>query len=236
MKIYCIVVDDEPIARQILQNYIAKDERLELVAACSDVQETLKTMQKMPVNLLFMDINMPKISGLEYIKSLRNPPAVIFCTAYREYALDAFNVNALDYLVKPFSFERFLQAVNKAELFIHAQNEGNLPENFFFVKADGKWQKIVFEEIIYIEALKEYVRIVLKTGKPVVTYLSMNLMEEKLSNQLFFRSHRSYIVNLAELKSIEGNVLQMSNGQEIPLSRNEKEALMERIARFKWEK
>jgi len=236
MKIYCLVVDDEPIAREILREYISKDERLECVAECENVQETIKVMQKMPVNLLFLDINMPKISGLEYIKSLRNPPCVVFCTAYREYALDAFNVNAVDYLVKPFSFERFLQAINKAEVIINAQNEATLPDNFFFIKADGKWQRVVFEEIIYIEALKEYVRIFLKNEKPIVAYMSMTLMEEKLPSFLFFRAHRSFIINLAELQVVEGNILSMSNQQQIPLSRNEKENLMERIERYKWEK
>ncbi len=236
MKIYCIIVDDEPIARDILREYISKDERLECVAECENVQETIKVMQKVPVNLLFLDINMPKISGLEYIKSLLQPPAVIFSTAFREYALDAFNVNAVDYLVKPFSFERFLQAVNKAELVLQGQLEKEKADDFFFVKADGKWHRIVFDKIIYIEAQKEYVKIILQDQKPILAYMSMNLMEEKLPKQDFFRVHRSYILRFSEIVTIDGNIIKMSNSQEIPLSRNEKETLMEVIQRYRWEK
>lgn len=186
---------------------------------------------------MFLDIKMPKISGFELIRSMPQHPYVIFTTAYREFALDGFDLNAVDYLLKPFSFERFLQAVNKAYTLIIAekgekfQSASLEDEKDMFVKADGKLVRVRLQDILYIEALKEYVRIYTTEGNWVI-YQTMQNLEDNLPNELFFRIHRSYIVALRHIKSIEGNTVQV-NKMTLPVSRYTKDAFMEKIARYK---
>lgn len=159
MPLRTLIVDDEPIARQILVQYAQDDIRLEVVATCKNAIEALTYLQQQPIDLLLLDINMPKLSGLELVKSLAQPPAIIFTTAYREYAVDGFELQVVDYLVKPFSFPRFLQAVGRVSML--KQNNSNLStaDDFFFIKTDGKTIKIHHRDILYIEAMSEYVRI-----------------------------------------------------------------------------
>lgn len=233
----CIIVDDEPIARDILKQYIMRDDRLMLEASYSNAADALREMNVIKPVLMFLDIKMPKISGFELIRSMPQHPYVIFTTAYREFALDGFDLNAVDYLLKPFSFERFLQAVNKAYTLIVAEKgERLLPsttedEKDMFVKADGKLVRVRLQDILYIEALKEYVRIYTTEGNWVI-YQTMQNLEDNLPNELFFRIHRSYIVALRHIKSIEGNTV-LVNKATLPVSRYTKEAFMEKIARYK---
>ena len=232
----CIIIDDEPIARNILLEYIQRDDRLFVVATYANAVDALREINLKKPRLMFLDIKMPNISGFEMLRSLTQHPYVIFTTAFREYAIEGFDLNAVDYLLKPFSFERFLQAVNKAyHLFSTETPDTTLSPAFqtneggkdIFVKSDGKLVRIQVHNIYYIEALKEYIRIHTPDGNWVV-YQTMQHIEEKLPKDLFFRIHRSFIVGLAHIKSIEGNCV-MINDMQLPISRYCKEGFMERI-------
>lgn len=234
-KIYCAVIDDEPIARDILVDFIAQDDRLSLQGNYKNAKEALKGLMTQPVELVFLDINMPGLTGFQFLKTMTNPPAVIFTTAYREHAMEGFEANAIDYLLKPIAIERFLLSVNKAWKFLRS-SVSELPEaianadsnDFFFVKADGGLVKIFFAEILFIEALKEYVKIVTK-DKSVITYHTISGLEEKLPAGKFYRIHRSYIVNIKAITSIEGFTVKIDK-HELPVSRTEKDAFVDLIA------
>jgi DNA-binding LytR/AlgR family response regulator len=234
-KITCAVIDDEPIARNILEDFTLQDERLVLQGNYKNAKEALKGITTHPVELFFLDINMPGLTGFQLLKSMTHPPAVIFTTAYREHALEGFDANAIDYLLKPIAIERFLLAVNKAWQFLRpASGEITAPalisgnDDFFFVKAEGGLVKIFFEEILFIESLKEYVKIVTQQ-KAVVTYHSISGLEEKLPAGKFYRIHRSYIVNIKAITSIEGYVIKIGK-TELPVSRNERDAFIKVVA------
>jgi DNA-binding LytR/AlgR family response regulator len=233
--ITCAIVDDEPIARQILQDFIGSDERLQLLGNYKNAKEALQGLVKSPAELLFLDINMPGLTGFQFLKTMTHPPAVIFTTAYREYAMEGFEANALDYLLKPVALERFLLSVDKAWKFLRAgTGTGNaLPVNaatddFFFVKADGGLVKIIYQDIQFVEALKEYVKIVCK-DKTIITYHTLSGLEEKLPAGSFYRTHRSYIVNLKAVTAIDGFTVRIAQ-HEIPVSRNERDAFLQQIA------
>ena len=223
----CAVIDDEPIARQILQDFISEDDRLQLQGNYKNAREALIGLSNHPVELLLLDINMPGLSGFQFLKSIPDPPAVIFTTAYREYALEGFDSNAIDYLLKPIAVERFLLAINKALKFLRPAGAEQAGE-FFFVKADGGLVKIFFEKILFIEALKEYIKIV-TTEKPVITYHTISGLQDKLPAKNFYRIHRSYIVNIHAVTGIEGNVVKIK-GHELPVSRNERDAFIAFVA------
>lgn len=234
----CVIIDDEPIARDILKQYIQKDERLKLESSYSNAADAIKTITNNKPELLFLDIKMPKISGFDLIRSLPPNQHVIFTTAYREFALEGFDLNAIDYLLKPFSFDRFRQAVNKACMLLQAENgERNSPsplmeeEKDLFVKSAGKLVRIRIQDILYIEALKEYVRIFTNEGSWVV-YQTMQSFEEKLPKDSFYRIHRSYIVGLKHVRSIEGHTVCI-NSVSLPVSRYSKEGFMEKIQPLK---
>ena len=235
-KISCAVIDDEPIAREILEDFIGQDERLLLQGNYKNAKDALKGISEQSIELVFLDINMPGLTGFQFLKSMTNPPAVIFTTAYREHAMEGFDANAIDYLLKPIAIERFLLAVNKAWKFLRPQVQEHTEaaviekesDDFFFVKADGGLVKIFFEEILFIEALKEYVKIVTK-DRSVITYHTISGLEEKLPVGKFYRIHRSYIVNIKAITSIEGYLVKV-NKHELPVSRNERDAFVEMVA------
>jgi DNA-binding LytR/AlgR family response regulator len=234
-KISCAIIDDEPIARDILDDFINQDARLLLQGNYKNAKEALKEIITQPVELVFLDINMPGLTGFQFLKSMIHPPAVIFTTAYREHAMEGFDANAIDYLLKPIAIERFLLAVNKAWQFLRPsvtetadtvavkENEG-----FFFVKADGGLVKIFFDEILFIEALKEYVKIVTK-DKSTITYHTISGLEEKLPAGKFYRIHRSFIVNIKAITSIEAFIVKIDK-HELPISRNERDAFVQLVA------
>lgn len=234
-KITCAVIDDEPIARNILEDFVNQDERLSLQGNYKNAKDALKGITTQPVELVFLDINMPGLTGFQFLKAMTNPPAVIFTTAYREHAMEGFDANAIDYLLKPIAIERFLLAVNKAWKFLRpAMTEATeMPaakeeDDFFFVKADGGLTKIFFEEILFIEALKEYVKIVMK-DRSVITYHTISGLEEKLPAGKFYRIHRSYIVNIKAISSIETFTIKIDK-HELPISRNERDAFVALVA------
>ncbi|MBC7938022.1 MAG: response regulator transcription factor [Rhizobacter sp.] len=235
MAISCAIIDDEPIARDIIAAFIGQDERLVLNGNYKNAKEAIQALSMQPVELIFLDINMPGLSGFQLLKSMTNPPSVVFTTAYREYAMEGFEANAIDYLLKPIAFERFLLAVDKTWKFLRpvvpetrntaSQNE---KDDFFFVKADGGLVKIFFTDILFIEALKEYVRIVLKDSA-VITYHTLSGLLEKLPATKFYRIHRSYIVYIPAINAIEGFIVKIGK-QELPISRNERDAFVALVA------
>jgi DNA-binding LytR/AlgR family response regulator len=240
LKLSCVIIDDEPIARDILKEYILRDDRLLLLQDYSNASDALREIGLRKPRLIFLDIKMPKISGFEMLRSLPQHPQVIFTTAFREYAVEGFDLNAVDYLLKPFSFERFLQAVNKAYVLISPDlspetivvtNPVDNIDDDLFVKSNGKLIRIRISDIIYIEALKEYVRIFTPTGNQVV-YQTMQNFEERLPKENFFRIHRSYIIGLRHVQAIEGNSV-LINGVQLPVSRYSKDEFINRVAKNK---
>lgn len=237
----CLIVDDEPIAHSILKQYIDKDERIEFAGSCSGAVQALQFLQQnKDIGLIFLDIKMPKISGIEFLKSLRNPPHVVFTTANREYAIEGFDLNAVDYLLKPFSFERFLQAVNKVVLLEQSNKAptGATPlpmdtqeEEVIVIKADGRLIQLKLSDIFLVEALKEYVKIH-TDAKVYITHQSMASVEEKLPARQFVRSHRSFIVALRHINNIEGNIIRIKK-LEIPISRERRDEVIEKFTQGK---
>lgn len=227
MKLKCLVVDDEPLAQRVLEKFIGELSFLELVAKCSDAIEAMDVLQEKEIDLIFLDINMPRLSGINFLKTYKNPPMVIITTAYTEYAVESYELNVLDYLKKPFSFERFLKAVQKAKD-LSAPNKLsetiNKNENldYIFIKASKKTVNVLINSIVYVEALGDYVKIYTDTGN-VVTYQSMKGIERLLPSKKFCRIHKSYIVSLSKIKSIVGNTVKIETG-ELPIGNSYKQA------------
>ena len=229
--IRCLIVDDEPLALDILEDFIKKTPSLELVGKYENPIEAIQYLQINTVDLLFLDIKMPDISGIQLLKSLNKKPVVILTTAFKEYAIDGYELDVLDYLLKPIEFERFLRAVNKAsEYFNSLENKNSTDKGFLFVKADYKLVKIKFEDILYIEAVKDYVKI--KTNKSyILTLMSMTGIEEKLPQDTFIRVHRSYIVSLNNINTISRHRIVIGE-KYIPISTPYREKFYEIIKGF----
>lgn len=213
----CLIVEDEPLAQNILKKYIGDHPSLELVATCTDALEAQLILNKQPIHLIFLDINLPKLSGINFIKSLLQSPLIIFTTAYPEFAVEGFELNAVDYLLKPFSFERFLKAVNKV---IEKLNNSSLPKKeeidaFIFFKSDKKIHKIDLESIHYIEAVGDYMKVITDSGQLLINETMKNLQEE-LPARSFIRVHKSFIISRNRIKYIEGNYIQIEN-KSIPI-------------------
>jgi DNA-binding LytR/AlgR family response regulator len=227
-KIKCLIVDDEPIGREIVEGFLAKIPGFELLASCEDAFEALEILQREPVDLLFSDIQMPKVNGLELVRSLPNPPAIIFITAYDNFAVDSYELSITDYLLKPVSYERFLKAVNKAVLQIKGKQEikpNTTTDNpYIFLKAEGKLNKVLLSEILYIESIKDYIKIH-TLRNTLLVYSSMKAIEVKLPVDKFYRIHQSYIVSLDHIKSLMGNVLELTTGLQLPVAKSQKSAL-----------
>jgi DNA-binding LytR/AlgR family response regulator len=216
MSLKCIITDDEPIALEILEDYVTQVPGFTLAAKCANAMETMSAMRKEKIDVLFMDIQMPGITGIDYIKTLRNPPAIILTTAYPQYAIDGFDLDVTDYLLKPFSFERFLKAIDK----IYVQSDRrSLAENpnvakesqtYFFVKSNHDLVKVHFADILYLEGMENYVRI--HCEDCVITALAkMKNMESTLPASQFMRIHKSYIVNLEKVMAIKNLVFRIKN-------------------------
>ena len=216
MEIKALIIDDEPLARNVIIEYARKITSLSIVGECSDAISAHRLIQDKKADLLFLDINMPKLTGIEFLKTLKNPPLVIFTTAYSEYALDGFELNIIDYLKKPFSFERFCKAYFRAEEFLllkQSVSKTDLVEkqnDFLFVKSDKKTIKVKIADILYIEGLGDYIKLYL-TDKKLVTNLSMKKLENLLPPDRFYRIHKSFIISLDKIESIEGNMVKISN-------------------------
>lgn len=230
----CIIVDDEPIAREILEGYLEKIESMHVVASCKNAMEAFEAINKHPVDLIFLDINMPDISGLSLAKSITRNIKVIFTTAYRDYAVEGFNLKAVDYLLKPISFERLLQAINK----YFEESVASLPhkpdevqaqkDEFMFVRSDRKMIKVSFDDIIYIESLSDYLKIHLESLGVLVTRDTLTNVEARLPQKDFIRTHRSYLVSMKKIESYTSETIGIQK-HEIPISRTYRDAVLERL-------
>jgi len=223
-KLKCVVVDDEPMAREIIETYIAKTPNLELISSCKNATEAILFAQENEVDLFFLDINMPEISGLSLAKIIHKKTQIIFTTAYREYAIDGFNLNVVDYLLKPIAFDRFLQAVQKVSL-----SEITATKNdFMFVRSDRKMVKIDFNSILYIESLNDYLKI-FTTEKTIIIRETIRSLEEKLPSKKFIRIHRSFIISLKNITSYTNEFIEI-NQKALPISRSYKESVLQKLA------
>jgi len=223
----CIAIDDEPLALELLADNISKVPFLQLIDAYNNSLEALKTLQDHPVDLVFLDIQMPGLTGLQFIQSLTQKPMFILVTAYEKFALEGFNLNVVDYLVKPVPFDRFLKACNKAYELYNLRNKPAEAKtsDYFFVNVDYSLLKVVFADVLWIEGSKDYVKIHLKSStKPVVTRISMKTLEEQLPASQFIRIHKSYIVSKDSITSIKKNSL-LVGSMELPVSDNYKNNL-----------
>jgi DNA-binding LytR/AlgR family response regulator len=231
MKLNCLIIDDEPIARKLLQEYIEETDFLDLVGTAENPLKAAGLISQLEVDLIFLDINMPKMNGLDFLRSSVNLPLVIMTTAYGQYALDGFEMAVVDYLVKPFSLERFLKATQKAlELKLLRQKKAvydNGDPDHFFVKSEGKIEKIIYAELNYIEAMANYLTLYTDGGKFVV-YLTIKGILEKLPADKFMQVHKSHIVNLNKVQTIEGNMLRLG-GIKITVGLNFQDEVMKRL-------
>ena len=230
MSVYnCLIVDDEPIARQIVQNYCGHLPYLHVAGTSGNALEAKKMLQEKKIDILFLDINMPVIDGISFLKTLKNTPQVIFTTAYREYAVDAYELAACDYLLKPFSLERFIIAVDRATEKLQAPSETveQPAEEYFFLKTDGKIFKLLYDDILYAEANGNYTKIITRS-QVLLPGMTFSNVEELLPTSIFFRVHRSFIINKSKISHIEGN--RVFIGQtEIPIGSNHKEAFFKAL-------
>ena len=227
----CVIVDDEPIAREILISFVEKTPNLELIKSCKNATEAIDILQKETVDLFFLDINMPEITGLSLAKIINKKSKIIFTTAYRDYAVDGFNLNVVDYLLKPIAFDRFLQAVQKVfelNTVIKTSEEKENNNDFIFVRADRKMIKINFDAILYIESLGDYLKIFTKESS-IITRETMGNLEAKLPVQKFIRTHRSFIISLSKISSYTNEFIEVKN-KAIPMSRSYKESVLQKLA------
>jgi two-component system, LytTR family, response regulator LytT len=227
MTIKCLAVDDEPLALSKMASYISRTPFLELTGACRSGYEANDLISKTRVDLMFVDINMPDINGLDLVRTLHNRPQIIFTTAFSEYAIEGFKLDALDYLLKPIGYNEFLKAANKArsyfEITVRDQKKEVDTNEYLFVKSDYKMARISVNDIIYIEGMREYVRIHIDSGKSLMPLLTLRLLEEQLPADRFMRVHRSYIVNLEKIISVEQNRIVLNGKVYIPVSEQYKE-------------
>lgn len=230
-KIKCLIIDDEPFARKGLQGYAAQIDFLDLRGVCENAVELNSMLKIQAVDLLFLDIEMPYMTGIDFLKHFSDAPKVIFTTAYEKYALQGFELEVLDYLLKPIPFERFLKAANKAYDYFRGQPGSIAHEDYIFVKADNKLEKINYSDILFAEAQENYVAIYTREKK-VITHLTLKMLQEKLPATSFIQPHKSYLASIDKIGSIEGNILHIDHYQ-VPISKYQKDEIMEKIVNSK---
>jgi two-component system LytT family response regulator len=233
--IRCLIVDDEPPAREIIRHYATQVPGLAIAGECENAVQAFAFLQQQAVDIIFLDIHMPQLNGNDFVKALSNPPRIIFTTAFSEYALEGFELNAVDYLVKPIRFERFLKAVQKAFSTTDLKMSSELSatyekksESFIYVRADRKMVKVLLNDILYIESMKDYIKII--SGKGVViTKQSISSIEAMLPEKEFVRVHRSYIVSLNKIKSFTNEIMEIDK-MEIPIGKLYRNEVMKMLA------
>lgn len=249
MIIRCIAIDDEPLALRQIKSYIERIANVELIALCSSATEAQQVLEKKSVDVIFVDINMPDVNGIEFVRGLKQPPMVVFTTAYSEYAIEGFRLDAVDYLLKPFAFEDFSHAVEKSRSLLelqHMREQKSLPEgevadedtaktsetqDYISIKADYKITMVKFGDIIYAESVGEYVRLHLSDGTKLTTLFRLKNMESALPTNSFMRVHRSYIVNLKRVASYARGKIFLDNGDYVPISINYRDSFREHLER-----
>lgn len=236
--IRCLVVDDEELARALLENFISRLPNLELAASCANPLEAMAVLQQQTIDLIFLDIQMPELTGVEFLRTLTKKPVVIFTTAYAEYALEGYSLDVTDYLLKPFSFERFVQAVNKAIALLQAKaglavgpaaaGDAVTPaKDYLLVKADHKVHRLKFDDILYIQSMREYAAFYTPNGR-ILSLSSLKSLEEILPAERFIRIHKSYIVAIGKIDTLEGNMVQVGK-EKLPVGANYREELVKRV-------
>ncbi len=224
MKLHCLLIDDEPPALKVLESHISHISGIEIVAKCSNAIEAINVLHRRTVDVMFLDIKMPKIIGTQFLRSLSQPPKVVFVTAYRDYAVEGYELDAVDYLVKPVSFERFLKAIDKLkrsmgqEMVIKTKSYKSNPDAFVYLKSDRLMQKIFVNDILYIESWKDYVKLFFTNGKHLLVKQPISAIENLLSEHKFIRVHRSYIVSLNKISGYSNTSLQLGS-TEVPVGR-----------------
>lgn len=222
----CLIVEDEPLAAEVIRDYVLQVPFLQLKGICTDALFAMDILQKETIDLIFLDIHLPKLKGLDFIRSLKNPPRVIITSAYQEYALQGYELNVVDYLLKPIEFNRFLMAVNK----LHEQSANNGTERpGLFFNVSKKKVKVYIDEILYIESLKEYIRITTRS-KSILTKFQLGQIEEMLARNGFLRVHRSFLVSKDKIDAFTATEVEV-NGQQIPIGRSYKETVMAELER-----
>ena len=228
--INCVIVDDEPLAREGLADYVKEVDFLNLTGVCENPVELMNLMDREPVDLIFLDIQMPKMSGIDFLKIVQNPPMAIITTAYPSYALEGFQLNVMDYLLKPITFDRFFKSAGKARDYhklLTKSAASKTEEDYFFIKCGSKYEKIFFDDILYIEGLQNYVTIHTRKGK-YITLLNLKHLEQNLDSRHFIRIHKSFIVSIGKIERIDGNEIFMQT-HRIPISRNYREQVIEQV-------
>jgi DNA-binding LytR/AlgR family response regulator len=235
MKLKCIIIDDEPIARKVLQEFVEEIDYLELAGQSENALKAISLLNENDIDIIFLDINMPKINGIEFLKSSKTSANIIMTTAYTEYAVEAYGLDVLDYLVKPIAFDRFLKACNKAreirELRKITPAEPNKTTDHFFIKCNNQIQKVYYNNLLYAEAMLNYVMLYTSSGKMMV-YVTIKSLEQQLPPDVFIKVHKSFIVNIHKIKSIEGNILDIGD-QKITISQNLREKVISEIVKDK---
>lgn len=234
--IRCLIVDDEPLAVTVLETHIDTIPSLEIAGSCHNAFDAMELLKKGNIDLMFLDVQMPKLMGHEFLRTLRNPPKVIFTTAYKEYAIDAFELDAVDYLLKPVTLERLLKAINKINntTVTEVKPETEIVENegFIYFRADRKMIKVNYRDIMYIESMKDYIKVVRENEKPLIVKQAISAVEEVLPSNLFLRVHRSYIVSLTKISAFTNHDVELA-GHEIPIGRLYAQQL-EKLAKSKY--
>jgi two-component system, LytTR family, response regulator len=234
MKLRCLLIDDEPPALKVLASYIGNIDGLEIVAQCKNAIEALDVLRQKTVDVIFLDIKMPKMLGTEFLKNLSHPPKVIFVTAYRDYAVDGYELDAVDYLVKPVSFERFFKAITKLNRLIGqiaptaTMNAKDNSEGFIYLKVGRDMKKVFLHDIVYVEGWKDYVKVFLANNKVLLVRQSITATENLLSDHMFLRVHRSFMVSLDKVTGYNGVSVQLET-KEIPIGRLYKQIVLERL-------
>lgn len=239
MKSYsCIIVDDETLAQDLIETHLKKIPNIKVIARCHTATEALAVLNQQKADIMFLDIEMPDLTGIDFLKALEKPPYTIFTTAYSEYAMAGYELNVVDYLLKPVRFDRFFKAVSKVldllkekEPSVEKSADSKIRNDYLFVKSDYKAVKILYRDVLYVESMQKYVRFHLKGKKPVVSLMSISTLAELLPARQFFRCQKSFIVHLDEIESIEGNQLVLFSGDIIPISKNLKSELLSLVDR-----
>lgn len=229
MKLNCLIVDDEPLARKGMEEYVSEVAFLQLAGSCENAMKASAFMNDGKIDLMLLDIQMPKLSGIDFLKTLKNPPLVIFTTAFSEYALESYSLDVIDYLVKPIPFDRFLKAAQKAFDFhsLRLKASAKISIDFFFIKCDHKFEKVNYIDVLYVESMQNYC-ILHTPDRKLITYITLSGLEEQLPVNRFLKVHKSFIVSLEKIKALEGNEILIGNAR-IPISRGMKDEVVNKI-------
>jgi DNA-binding LytR/AlgR family response regulator len=230
MKLNCLIVDDEPIARKGLEEHIQEIDFLQCVGSCENPLKAASLLHQQNIDLLYLDIHMPKVSGIDFLKTLKNPPLTIFTTAYTNYALEGYTLDIIDYLVKPIPFDRFLKASQKALEFFQLRSNAQQRSHsvdYFFVRCDSKFEKVFFRDVVFVEALQNYVVIHLPDRK-LITYITLTGLESQMPRTQFIKVHKSFLVSIDHIRAIEGNEIIVDKSR-IPISRSLRDQVMQQI-------